>query len=152
MPKSLIIVESPTKIKTLKKFLGSSFAFESSLGHIRDLPKKGFGIDVENNFEPEYTLLPDKKEVIQRLKKAAQSADIVYLSPDPDREGEAIAWHIAHILPPKTKFKRVTFNAITKDAVLEALEHPRGKRGLAVVDMRDNAKIPDSGLFHRSVN
>ena len=125
MAKSLIIVESPTKIKTLRKFLGADYIFESSLGHIRDLPQKGFGIDVENNFEPEYTILPDKKEVIEKLKKAAKQVDIVYLSPDPDREGEAIAWHIASILPKGTKIQRVTFNAITKDAVIEALAHPR---------------------------
>ncbi|MCX6990524.1 MAG: type I DNA topoisomerase [Chlamydiae bacterium] len=125
MTKSLIIVESPTKIKTLKKFLGPEYIFESSLGHIRDLPQKGFGIDVENNFEPEYAILPDKKEVIDNLKKAAAKVDMVYLSPDPDREGEAIAWHIASILPKGTKVKRVTFNAITKDAVLDALKHPR---------------------------
>jgi DNA topoisomerase I len=125
MGKSLIIVESPAKIKTLKKFLGANFLFESSLGHIRDLPQKGFGIDVEKDFEPQYAILPDKKEVIDKLKKAAKAVDIVYLSPDPDREGEAIAWHIASILPKGTKIKRVTFNEITKDAVTEALKHPR---------------------------
>jgi len=125
MGKALIIVESPAKIKTLKKFLGSNYIFESSLGHVRDLPQKGFGIDVEHDFEPEYAILPDKQEVIDRLKKAAKVADVVYLSPDPDREGEAIAWHIASILPKGTKIKRVTFNAITKEAVLDALQHPR---------------------------
>ncbi len=125
MKKILIIVESPTKIKTLKKFLGSGYSFESSVGHIRDLPRKGFGIDIKNDFEPEYALLDEKKEVIQKLKKAAKEADMVYLSPDPDREGEAIAWHILSILPPKTKAKRVTFNAFTKETVLEALRHPR---------------------------
>jgi DNA topoisomerase I len=125
MAKALIIVESPTKIKTLKKFLGSGYAFESSLGHIRDLPSKGFGIDIENDFEPNYQIMEDKKEVIQRLKKAAEAADIVYLAPDPDREGEAIAWHIASILPKGTKCKRTTFNSITKEAVSEALKHPR---------------------------
>lgn len=125
MGKALVIVESPAKIKTLKKFLGTDFLFESSLGHIRDLPQKGFGIDVENGFEPEYAIMPDKKEVIDKLKKAAKEVEIVYLSPDPDREGEAIAWHIASILPKGTKIKRVTFNEITKDAVLEALKHPR---------------------------
>jgi len=123
--KKLIIVESPAKIKTLKKFLGSGFTFASSVGHIRDLPQKGFGIDVENDFEPEYALLPEKKEVVAQLKKAAKEADIVFLSPDPDREGEAIAWHIAAILPKGTKYKRVTFNAITREAVVEALKHPR---------------------------
>jgi len=125
MKKALIIVESPAKIKTLKKFLGSQYLFESSLGHIRDLPKKGFGIDVEHDFEPKYALLDEKKEVIQKLKAAAKQADVVYLAPDPDREGEAIAWHIASILPPGAKFKRVTFNAITKEAVMEALKEPR---------------------------
>lgn len=125
MGKSLIIVESPTKIKTLKKFLGSDFIFESSLGHIRDLPEKEFGIDIENNFEPNYVIMPDKKEVIARLKKAAKSCDTVYLSPDPDREGEAIAWHISQILPPQTKIKRVSFNAITKESVLNAFKSPR---------------------------
>lgn len=125
MGKSLVIVESPTKIKTLKKFLGPDFLIESSVGHVRDLPQKGFGIDVEQDFEPQYAIMPDKKEVIDRLKKAAKSVDIVYLSPDPDREGEAIAWHIASILPKGTKIQRVTFNEITKDAVLEAFKHPR---------------------------
>lgn len=122
--KALIIVESPAKMKTLKKFLGKEFTFASSVGHIRDLPQKGFGIDTENDFEPEYQILPDKKEVVAQLKKAAAAVDIVYLSPDPDREGEAIAWHIAALLPPKTKIKRTAFHAITKEAVLEALKHP----------------------------
>ena len=104
MEKALIIVESPAKIKTLKKFLGSNFIFESSLGHVRDLPQKGFGIDVEHDFEPEYAIMPDKKEVIDNLKKLAKTVDVVYLSPDPDREGEAIAWHIASVFPKGTKY------------------------------------------------
>jgi DNA topoisomerase-1 len=123
--KSLIIVESPAKIKTLKKFLGSDYIIESSVGHIRDLPPKEFGIDIEHGFEPKYVTMPDKEKVIERLRKAAKECDTVYLSPDPDREGEAIAWHIAEILPPDTNIQRVTFNSITKDAVLKALEHPR---------------------------
>lgn len=125
MGKKLIIVESPTKVKTLQKFLGSGFTVASSVGHIRDLPQKGFGIDIEKDFEPEYALLPDKMDVIKKLKAEAKKADLVILSPDPDREGEAIAWHIAAILPKGTPYKRVTFNAITKDAVQEALNHPR---------------------------
>lgn len=125
MSKSLIIVESPTKIKTLQKLLGAKYVFESSYGHIRDLPEKEFGIEIEKDFEPDYVTLPSKKEVIAKLKKAAKECDTVYLSPDPDREGEAIAWHIAAILPPKTNIKRVSFNAITKDAVEEALKNPR---------------------------
>lgn len=125
MAKYLIIVESPAKIKTLKKFLGPNYLFESSIGHIRDLPAKGFGIDIENDFEPTYVTMPDKTEVIQKLQKAAKLCSMVYLSPDPDREGEAIAWHIAQILPEGTKAKRVSFNSITKDAVLAALDEPR---------------------------
>lgn len=124
MGKSLIVVESPTKIKTLKKFLGKDYVFASSLGHVRDLPQKGFGIDVEHDFEPEYAILPDKKEVIAELKKLAKQCDTVYLSPDPDREGEAIAWHLAALLPPKTNIKRAAFTAITKKAVEAALANP----------------------------
>lgn len=142
MPKALIIVESPAKIKTLRKFLGSGYLFESSLGHVRDLPQKEFGIDVEHGFEPKYVIMPDKKEVIQKLIRAAKQADVVYLSPDPDREGEAIAWHIMHLLPTKTKIKRVTFNAITKEAVLEALKHPRGI-DQALVDAQQARRLLD---------
>jgi len=142
MAKKLIIVESPAKIKTLQKFLGSGYTFASSVGHIRDLPQKGFGIDTENDFEPEYALLPDKKDVINKLKKEAKEADEVILSPDPDREGEAIAWHIAAILPPKTKFKRVTFNAITREAVLEALKYPR-EIDHALVDAQQARRLLD---------
>lgn len=123
--KALVIVESPAKIKTLKKFLGEDYLFESSIGHIRDLPKKKFGIDIENDFEPEYVTLDDKKEVIRKLQAAAKKVDVVYLSPDPDREGEAIAWHIASILPKGTKYKRTAFQSITKDAVQQSLENPR---------------------------
>lgn len=123
--KALIIVESPSKIKTLQKFLGSQYTFESSVGHIRDLPEREFGIDIEGDFTPNYTLLPDKKDVVKRLRQAAKNADVVYLSPDPDREGEAIAWHITQILPPGTRYKRVSFNSITKEAVLAALREPR---------------------------
>jgi DNA topoisomerase-1 len=125
MGKALVIVESPAKIKTLKKFLGSRFIFESSIGHIRDLPQKEFGIDTDHDFEPKYVTLADKKEVIKKLQDAAKKVDIVYLSPDPDREGEAIAWHIASILPKSTKIKRTPFQSITKAAVEEALENPR---------------------------
>ncbi len=157
MGKALIIVESPTKIKTLKKFLGKEFLFESSVGHIRDLPKKGFGIDIEGDFEPKYELLADKKDVIQKLKKAAKACDTVYLAPDPDREGEAIAWHIASILPKSTNLKRVTFNAITKTAVEEALRHPRAIDH-ALVDAQQARRLLDrivgykiSPILHRRI-
>jgi len=142
MKKTLIIVESPAKIKTLKKFLGSNYFFESSVGHIRDLPTKGFGIDVQHDFEPQYVILEEKKKVIQRLKQEAKKADYVYLAPDPDREGEAIAWHICSILPSRVKVKRVTFNAITKEAVLAALKTPRDL-DLALVDAQQARRLLD---------
>ena len=125
MGKALVIVESPAKIKTLRKILGSNYIFESSVGHIRDLPEKEFGIDIENDFEPKYATLPTKKDVIKKLQDAAKKVDLVYLSSDPDREGEAIAWHIAAILPKGTKYKRTAFQSITKTAVQEALDNPR---------------------------
>jgi DNA topoisomerase I len=125
MGKALVIVESPAKIKTLRKFLGPRYIFESSIGHIKDLPQKEFGIDTEHDFDPKYVMLPDKKAVIKKLQDAAKKADIVYLSPDPDREGEAIAWHIASILPKGTQYKRAAFQSITKSAVQEALDNPR---------------------------
>lgn len=142
MAKSLIIVESPAKIKTLKKFLGPNFLFESSIGHIRDLPEREFGIDIEHDFEPKYTIMPDKKEVIEKLKKAAKQCEIVYLSPDPDREGEAIAWHISQILPPNIPFRRVSFNSITKDEVLKALKQPRDLN-LALVNAQQARRLLD---------
>lgn len=142
MTKSLIIVESPAKIKTLKKFLGPDFLLESSVGHIRDLPAKEFGIDIEHDFEPKYVVMPDKEQVISKLKKAAAQVDTVYLSPDPDREGEAIAWHISQILPPKTKIKRVSFNSITKEAVLKALKEP-GEINIDMVNAQQARRLLD---------
>jgi len=120
----LIIVESPTKVKTLKKFLSRNYYIESSIGHIRDLPTRGFGIDLENSFEPAYENLPEKKEVITTLKAAAKKCSTIYLAPDPDREGEAIAWHIAHVLPKNKKIKRIAFNEYTQRAVIESLKNP----------------------------
>ncbi len=123
MAKNLIIVESPTKTRTLKKFLGKDYAVEASVGHIRDLEKKNLGIG--ENFEPNYRVLDAKKDVVKKLKAAAKKADLIYLAPDPDREGEAIAWHIAEILGRETEaIRRVTFNEITKQAVTRALESP----------------------------
>ncbi len=142
MTKPLIIVESPAKIKTLKKFLGTKYNFVSSIGHIRDLPEKEFGIDIKHDFAPKYINLPSKKDVIKKLKESAKKSDIVYLCPDPDREGEAIAWHIAAILPKDTKIKRVTFNSITKTEVLQALKHPR-KINLALVNAQQARRILD---------
>ena len=123
MAKDLIIVESPTKTRTLKKFLGNSYAIEASVGHIRDLEKKDLGLG--ENYEPRYRILPEKKDVVKKLRSAAKKAGTVYLAPDPDREGEAIAWHIAQILDKdEGAIRRVTFNEITKSAVERALEAP----------------------------
>ena len=129
MGKSLIIVESPTKIKTLKNFLGDKYRLEASMGHVRDLPKSTLGVDVEHDFAPEYRAIPERKEVIKKLKEAAKSADEIFLASDPDREGEAISWHLQETLKAPN-VRRIEFNEITKDAVLRALEHPR------TVDMR----------------
>ncbi len=124
MAKSLVIVESPTKVKTLKGFLGADFIIKGSQGHVRDLPKSGLAVDIEHGFKPEYELLADRKHILQDLKKAAQGVDQVYLASDPDREGEAIAWHICEALKLK-KPRRIEFNEITKTAVQRALQHPR---------------------------
>jgi DNA topoisomerase-1 len=140
--KSLIIVESPTKIKTLKKFLGNEYIFESSVGHIRDLPEKEFGINIEQDFEPKYVIMPDKEKIIENLQEAAKKCDTVYLSPDPDREGEAIAWHIKAILPETTNIKRVAFNSITKDAVQKAIDNPRDI-DLALVNAQQARRLLD---------
>ncbi len=124
MAKSLLIVESPTKVKTLKGFLGPDFIIKGSQGHIRDLPKSGLGVDIEHDFEPKYELLEDRKRIIDELKKAVKEVDTVYLASDPDREGEAIAWHIREALKIK-KAHRIEFNEITKTAVQRALANPR---------------------------
>lgn len=126
MAKNLVIVESPAKSKTLVRFLGKDFDVMSTVGHIVDLPKSKIGVDVDNNFEPEYIVIKGKEKVIAELKKAAKKAETIYLAPDPDREGEAIAWHVANTLKnTKSTFKRVTFNEITASAVRQAFEHPR---------------------------
>src|SRR5437867_1823177 len=124
MPKSLIIVESPAKTKTLKNFLGGNFQIEASVGHVRDLPQHRLGVNVEEDFKPTYTILPDRKEIVARLGAAARKADTVYLASDPDREGEAIAWHISQALHLNNP-RRITFNEITKRAVEEAIRQPR---------------------------
>jgi DNA topoisomerase-1 len=124
--KSLLIVESPAKVKTLTKFLGKDFTIKASIGHVKDLPKKDIGVDVKNNFAPTYVVIEGKEKVMKDLKKAAKAADQVFLGPDPDREGEAIAWHIAEELNGDSeKVFRVEFNEITEKAVKEAIKHPR---------------------------
>lgn len=126
MIENLVIVESPAKAKTIEKFLGNNYTVKSSFGHIRDLEKKDLGIDIENNFSPQYEVSPDKKAVVKELKALAKEAKTVWLASDEDREGEAIAWHLFEVLnlKPETT-KRIVFHEITKNAILHAIEHPR---------------------------
>ncbi|MEC8645336.1 MAG: type I DNA topoisomerase [Candidatus Latescibacterota bacterium] len=123
MGKSLVVVESPAKAKTINKILGSDFVVKSCMGHVRDLPPKELGIDVEDDFKPRYVTIRGKGKVLTELRKAAQNADAIYLATDPDREGEAIAWHVAHSIARKdAEIKRILFNEITPKAVRESLE------------------------------
>ena len=115
MKKSLVIVESPTKVRTLKKYLGNTYAVAATVGHIKDLPKREMGIDIEGGFMPVYKIIPGKEKVIRSLKQTAGDITDVYLAPDPDREGEAIAWHTAEVLEKKgRRFHRVLFHELTK--------------------------------------
>src|SRR3990167_7929464 len=126
MSKVLVIVESPAKAKTIKKYLGGDFEVKASVGHIRDLPPKRLGVDVAHNFAPEYEIISGKAKVVKEIVAAGKKSSKILLGPDPDREGEAIAWHIAHELKPtKKQIKRVLFHEITKRGVLDAIEHPR---------------------------
>lgn len=126
MAKNLVIVESPAKAKTIEKFLGKDFKVESSFGHIADLPSKELGVDVEGDFMPKYEVSKDKKAVVKKLKDLAKNADMIWLASDEDREGEAIAWHLAETLDlDKAKTKRIVFHEITKSAILKAIENPR---------------------------
>ncbi len=125
MAKPLIIVESPTKIKTLKKYIGKDYNVAASAGHIRDLPVKNLGIDVDDNFKAQYVNIKYKSKIISNLKKTAGDTDEIFLAPDPDREGEAIAFHIMEILKKKDrKFHRVLIHELTKKGITEALSHP----------------------------
>lgn len=124
----LVIVESPAKAKTINKFLGKDYIVEASLGHVRDLPRSKMGVDVENNFQPQYLVMMRARQRVKGLKKLAQGKAGIFLAPDPDREGEAISWHLAHLLSEKNEgvpIYRVEFNEITKEAVTEAFKHPR---------------------------
>ncbi len=125
MAKALVIVESPAKAKTINKFLGKNYLVKASMGHVRDLPKSKLGVDVEDGFSPDYVVIPQRKKILTELKKAAKKVDDVYLAPDPDREGEAICFHLADELDtPKKNIHRVMFNEITERAIKEAFEHP----------------------------
>ncbi len=140
---NLVIVESPSKAKTIGKYLGPGYTVKASMGHLRDLPKSTMGVDIEKSFEPEYVPVPGKEKLIQELKDAADGADMVYLATDPDREGEAISWHLKELLElPEEKTRRVTFNAITQKVVTEAIRNPRGI-DYSLVDAQQARRILD---------
>ncbi len=143
MSKKLVIVESPAKAKTIEKYLGESFSVMASMGHLRDLPEKTLGVDIENSFAPKYQLIKGKSELIKKLKTEAEHSDKIYLATDPDREGEAISWHIAKILDiDENKKCRVTFNEITQNAVTEAIKNPRAI-DMDLVDAQQARRVLD---------
>src|SRR5882762_9688010 len=126
MAKSLVVVESPAKAKTINKYLGRDYTVVASMGHIRDLPKSKLGVDVDNDFAETYESIESRKKIVKELKDAARDATDIYVATDPDREGEAIGWHLTQELGgKKRKIHRLTFNEITKKAILDALKHPR---------------------------
>src|SRR5713226_8761739 len=150
MTKNLVIVESPAKAKTINKYLGKDFVVMASIGHIKDLPAKSLGVDVQNNFQPEYEIIPDSrkrnnKKIVADLKKTAKAVDAIYLAADPDREGEAICQHLAEEIVPKKPAVpafRVMFNEITKRAVNAAFEHP-GQIDENLVDAQQARRVLD---------
>ncbi len=140
---NLVIVESPAKAKTIQKYLGKDYSVIASMGHIRDLPKSKIGVDIDNNFQPRYEEIKGKESLIAELKKAAKASDFVYLATDPDREGEAISWHLAAMLDlPTDENNRVTFNEITKSGILKGMEHPRSI-DMNLVDAQQARRILD---------
>ena len=143
MSKKLVIVESPSKAKTIQKYLGDDYIIESSYGHVRDLPKKDISIDVANNFEPNYVVTDDKKDVVKRLKKLAKEVDEILLATDEDREGEAISWHLCQILGiDENKAKRITYTEVTKEAILRAINNPR-KLDMGLVNAQQARRVLD---------
>src|ERR1700747_167828 len=141
--KALVVMESPTKARTIKKYLGAGFTVKASVGHVMDLPKSKMGVDIENGFKPEYVVIRGKGKIISEIKKTAKAVDIVYLAPDPDREGEAIAWHLAEeIKGANTNIKRILFNEITKRGITEALQHP-GELNLSKFDSQQARRVLD---------
>ena len=139
---NLVIVESPSKAKTIGKYLGPNYTVKASMGHLRDLPKSTMGVDL-GSFEPEYIPVTGKEKLIDELRQAAKGADVVYLATDPDREGEAISWHLKELLGlPDSKTRRVTFNAITQKTVTESIAQPRGL-DYALVDAQQARRVLD---------
>ena len=143
MPKSLVVVESPAKAKTINKFLGRNYTVKASMGHVRDLPAKKLAVDIHNGFEPEYTTIRGKGKVLKELQAAAKAVDAIYLAADPDREGEAICWHLAEELKRSKKpIYRITYNEVTKGAILAAIENP-GEINQALMDAQQARRILD---------
>ncbi|MBQ7566084.1 MAG: type I DNA topoisomerase [Oscillospiraceae bacterium] len=141
--KNLVIVESPSKAKTIEKYLGSEYLVKASMGHLRDLPENRLGVDIDNDFKPEYIPMESKQAVISELRKAAKNADSIYLATDPDREGEAISWHLKELLDiPDEKTQRITFNEITKRVVLDSIKSPR-KIDSDLVDAQQARRVLD---------
>ena len=149
MAKYLVIVESPAKVKTIKKFLGANYEVMASNGHVRDFPKSQFGIDVDHDYEPKYITIRGKGEILAKLRKEAKKADKVYLATDPDREGEAISWHLSKALGLEDKkMYRITFNEITKTAVKESLKHAR-QIDMDLVDAQQARRMVDRMVGYR---
>jgi DNA topoisomerase-1 len=143
MKNNLVIVESPAKAKTLSKILGRGYTIKASLGHVRDLPKSRMGIDIDNNFEPKYVVSRDKNKIVKELKDAAKTASTVYLATDPDREGEAIAWHLVEAIKANDiKYRRVTFHEITQEAIEHAFKSPR-EIDMQLVNAQQTRRILD---------
>ena len=143
MARYLVIVESPAKVKTIKKFLGSNYVVTASNGHVRDMPKSQMGIDIENDYEPKYITIRGKGEILAKLRKEVKKADKIYLATDPDREGEAISWHLSKALKLEDKkFYRISFNEITKNAVKASLKNPR-EIDMDLVDAQQARRVLD---------
>src|SRR4249920_3009781 len=142
MARSLVIVESPAKAKTISKFLGDGFEVRASVGHVADLPSKGLAVDVDNGFKPTYELTPRGKDVVKELRAALKDASELYLATDEDREGEAISWHLLEALKPKVPVKRMVFHEITKAAIDQAVASPRGL-DYGLVDAAETRRIVD---------
>ena len=143
MAKYLVIVESPAKVKTIQKFLGKNYEVAASNGHVRDFPKSQWGIDVEHDFEPKYITIRGKGDILAKLRKEVKKADKVYLATDPDREGEAISWHLTKALKLEDKkVYRITFNEITKNAVKASLKEPR-EVDMDLVDAQQARRMVD---------
>ena len=152
MAKNLVIVESPAKVKTIKKFLGSNYEVDASNGHVRDMPKSQMGIDIEHGYEPKYITIRGKGDILAKLRKEVKKADKIYLATDPDREGEAISWHLSKALKLEDckdkKVYRITFNEITKNAVKAALKTPRAI-DMNLVDAQQARRVLDRMIGYR---